>query len=96
MMSFRRHLEEKLEDDRLGLLYEEERQLAGLSLTILDTREHLGLSQREVARRAKITQQQVSKVEHGVNCNIATFLRVCNALGIKIDLEQPRMAQPAS
>lgn len=90
MKSFREHLKEKLKDERFRRLYEEERQLAELSLKILDTREHLGLSQAEVARKAKITQQQMSKVENGINCNITTFLKVCNALGIKIGLEAPR------
>ncbi len=91
MRSFRQHLKEKLKDERFRQLYEEERQLAELSLKILDTREHLGLSQAEVAKRAKVTQQQMSKVENGINCNISTFLKVCNALGIKIDLEAPRI-----
>jgi HTH-type transcriptional regulator/antitoxin HipB len=92
MRSFRQHLKEKLNDERFRQLYEEERQLAELSLKILDIREHLGLSQTEVARRAKVTQQQLSKLENGVNCNIATFLKVCNALGIKLDIESPKLS----
>jgi transcriptional regulator with XRE-family HTH domain len=91
MRSFRQHLKERLRDDRFRKLYEEERQLAELSLKILDTREHLKLSQAEVAKKAKITQQQLSKVENGINCNMSTFLKVCNALGIKIDIESPKM-----
>ena len=91
MKSFRQHLKEKMKDKRFRELYAEERQLAELSLRILDTREHLGLSQAEAARRAKVTQQQLSKIENGVNCNISTFLKVCNALGIKIDLEPPKL-----
>ncbi len=87
MRSFRQHLKEKLKDQRFRQLYNEEKQLAEISLKILDIREHLGLSQTEVARKAKVTQQQLSKIENGVNCNIATFLKVCNALGIKLDLE---------
>jgi len=91
MRSFRQHLKERMKDERFRKLYEEERQLAELSLKILDTREHLGLSQEEVARRAKVTQQQLSKIENGANCNISTFLKVCNALGIKIDIESPKL-----
>ncbi|MHB8880081.1 MAG: hypothetical protein ACYC69_01070 [Thermodesulfovibrionales bacterium] len=26
--------------------------------------------------------RRVSKIEQGINCNIVTFLKVCNALGI--------------
>jgi len=91
MKSFRQHLKEKLKDERFRQLYEEERQLAELSLKILDIREHLGLSQTEVAKKAKVTQQQLSKIENGVNCNIATFLKVCHALGIKLDIETPKL-----
>lgn len=86
MNSFKRHLNEKLKDRRFKRIYEEEKELADLSLQILTTREHMGLSQKEVAERARITQQQLSKIENGINCNLATFLKVCNALGLKIDL----------
>ena len=89
MRSFRGHLKEKLKDKGFKQLYDEEKQLAELSLRILDTREHLGLSQGEVARKAKITQQQLSKIENGINCNISTFLKVCTALGIQVDLGLP-------
>jgi HTH-type transcriptional regulator / antitoxin HipB len=92
MRSFRQHLKEKLKDERFRQLYEEEKQLAEISLKILDVREHLGLSQTEVARKAKVTQQQLSKIENGANCNIATFLKVCNALGIKLDIEPPKFS----
>jgi HTH-type transcriptional regulator / antitoxin HipB len=90
MRSFRQHLKDKLKDEHFRQLYEEEKQIANLSLKILDVREHLGLSQTEVARKAKVTQQQLSKIENGVNCNMVTFLKVCNALGIKLDIETPK------
>ena len=92
MRSFRTHLKEKLNDKRFRRMYEEEKQLAELSLKIIDVRENLGLSQAEVAKKAQVTQQQLSKIENGVNCNIATFLKVCNALGIKLDIGSPRLS----
>ena len=91
MKTFRKHLNEKLKDERFKGLYEEERQLAELSLRILGAREQQGLSQKEVAQKAKVTQQQLSKVENGINCNLTTFLKVCNALDLKIDLGQSRV-----
>lgn len=91
MRSFRQHLKEEIKDKRFGKIYNEERQLVELSLRIHDVREQLKLSQAEVAERAKVTQQQLSKIENGINCNIATFLKVCNALGIKIELEPPKL-----
>lgn len=96
MKTFRKHLREKLRDEKFKGLYEEEKKLAELSLRILNTREHLGLSQKEVAKMAKITQQQLSKLENGINCTMATFLKVCNALGIKIELAPPKTARKAA
>ena len=90
MKTFRKHLNEKLKDERFKRLYDEEHQLAELSLRILGARERQGLSQKEVARKAKVTQQQLSKVENGINCNLTTFLKVCNALDLRIDLGQSR------
>jgi len=87
MKTFRSHLKEKLKDRQFKELYTEERQLAELSLNILSARERIGLSQAEVARKAQVTQQQVSKIEQGVNCNMVTFLKICNALGIKVELD---------
>ncbi|MBT3602969.1 MAG: helix-turn-helix transcriptional regulator [Candidatus Latescibacteria bacterium] len=94
MKTFRKHLNEKLKDKQFKKLYEEERQLAALSLKILGTREQRGLSQKDVAQKANVTQQQLSKVENGINCNLTTFLKVCNALDLKIDLD-PLDAQRA-
>ena len=89
MRTFRRHLEEELQDDHFRKLYQEEKQLAQLSLDLHAARESLGLSQQEVARRAKISQQQLSRLENGANCNITTFLKVCDALGVRVGLETP-------
>lgn len=95
MRSFDKYLKEKLRNPRFKRMYEEEKQLAELSLRILNTREQLGISQLEVAKRAKITQQQLSKIENGNNCNLATFLKVCNALGLKVDLGHPKVMRVA-
>lgn len=96
MRSLRKHLKEKLKNEKFRKLYEEERKLAELSLKIINTRERLGLSQQEVAKKAKITQQQLSKLENGINCTMSTFLKVCHALGIKVELEPPKTTRSAA
>ena len=93
MRSFGSHLNEKLKNERFRRIYEEEKQLAELSLKIHRIRQQTGLSQQEVAGRAKITQQQLSKMENGINCSLTTFLRVCNALDLEVELEQSRRKQ---
>lgn len=90
MGTFRQHLDEQLADPEFRKLYHEERRLVELSLKIHKARESLGWSQREAAERAQITQQQMSKIENGVNCNVMTLLKVCDALGLKLELGRQR------
>ena len=88
MKTFKAHIQEKLKDENFNEIYDEEKTLIELSLKIHELREQSGLSQYEVAEHAHITQQQLSKIESGINCNIVTFLKVCNALGIDITLHK--------
>jgi len=86
MRTFKKHLEEKLKDREFREFYKEERQLMEMSLKIAEARKNSGLSQKELAQKARVTQQQLSKVENGLNCNLLTFLKVCQALGMTINL----------
>ena len=86
MKTFKKHLQEKLQDEAFQELYDEERQLIEMALKIIDVRKTFGLSQRELAQKAHITQQQLSKIENGINCNMLTFLKVCQALEMKVEL----------
>lgn len=101
MKTYRAHLQEKLKDREFRRQFEEEKQLAELSVRLVEFREQRHLTQQEVALQAKVTQQQLSKLENGVNCNVTTFLRVCNALGLQLELSQPksrtrRLTSPAT
>jgi DNA-binding XRE family transcriptional regulator len=86
MRRFKDHLQDKLRNEEFRQLFEEERELLELSLKVVDARKQRGLSQKELSEKAHVTQQQISKIETGVNCNMVTFLKVCHALGIKVDL----------
>ena len=57
MQTFAAHLKEKLQDERFRKMYEEEKQLAELSLQLVAARDKLGKSQKEVAQQAQVTQQ---------------------------------------
>lgn len=87
MKTFRAHLKSKLIDKEFKELYDEERQLLEISFKILNLRKELGLSQKELAYKAQVSQQQISKIENGLNCNLSTFLKVCNALGARMELD---------
>jgi DNA-binding XRE family transcriptional regulator len=62
--------------------FEEEKRLLELGLKITEVREQRGLSQKELAQKSRVTQQQLSKIENGVNCNMLTFVKVSSALGL--------------
>jgi HTH-type transcriptional regulator/antitoxin HipB len=68
-MTFNSHLKEKLKNKRFKKMYEEEKELLDISLKILETRREQNLSQAELANRAHITQQQLSRIENGMNFN---------------------------
>jgi DNA-binding XRE family transcriptional regulator len=87
MKTFRQHLKNKLKDKEFKDICEEERQLLDIAMKIAQARQNLSISQTTLAKKAHITQQQLSKIEKGLNCNMLTFLKVCKALGIRFDLK---------
>ncbi|MCL2441476.1 MAG: helix-turn-helix transcriptional regulator [Treponema sp.] len=83
-MTFRAHLNEELKNPEFKKAYEEERRLLQLSYAIVEAREKRGMTQKELAEKSRVTQQQLSKIENGVNCNMLTFIKVSTALGLGI------------
>lgn len=88
MQIFNDHLTEELKDTEFSKLYENELELLQLAVKIAEERKEKGLSQKELASKAHITQQQMSKIENGINCNMITFLKVCQVLGISLKMEK--------
>ncbi len=86
MKTLDKHLKTKLKDKEFAEMFEEERHILELALKIAEARKNSGFTQKELAKKAQVTQQQLSKIENGLNCNIKTFLKVCAALGIKMNL----------
>ncbi|HOI95125.1 MAG TPA: helix-turn-helix transcriptional regulator [Syntrophobacter fumaroxidans] len=86
MRTFRDHLQEKLQDKWFGELFDEEKELVRIGIEVAEARAKLGMSQADLAKRACVTQQQVSKVENGANCNVLTLLKVCRALSLRCRL----------
>jgi DNA-binding XRE family transcriptional regulator len=86
MTSYRDHLNDEMKNPQFKQAFEEEKYLLALGLKIAETRDKLGLSQTELAQKCHITQQQLSKIENGINCNLLTFVRVSSALGLTINV----------
>jgi len=81
-VNFEKHLKEELKDPEFKKLFEEEKRLLNLSYAIVEAREKSGMTQKELAQKSRVTQQQLSKIENGINCNMLTFIRVSSALGL--------------
>lgn len=81
----RAYLKKKLKDKTIRILFEEEKIRTELARLVRSARETAGLSQRELARRAKTTQAVVARLELGTDSRvpsitlIAKLLRAANA-----------------
>ena len=82
MTTFKEHLKKEMKNSQFKKMYEEEKRLLHLGLAITEARQQMGLSQKELAQKSCVTQQQLSKIENGINCNMLTFIRVSSALGL--------------
>jgi DNA-binding XRE family transcriptional regulator len=81
-MNYKEHLAKKMKDPEFKKSFEGEKRLLELSYAIIEAREKRGLTQKELAEKSQVTQQQLSKIENGINCNMLTFIKVSNALGL--------------
>ena len=86
MKTFRSHLNEKLKDKKFAAMYKTEHEMLGLAIKIANSRTTQGLTQVDLAKKANVTQQQLSKIENGENCNMLTFLKVSKALNLQVKI----------
>jgi transcriptional regulator with XRE-family HTH domain len=56
------------------------KDLQELGSLIRDRRVELGLSQTELAGKAKLLQRDISRVENGLNCGAKTLFKILKAL----------------
>jgi len=89
MIRFRDDLKNKLKDKKFAEGFEKELHAARLAVEIALAREDQGMSQSALASRARITQQQLSKVENARACKLETVMKVADALGMELTL-RPR------
>ncbi len=85
--TFQQYLAEKFQDQTFQDFYRAERQILEMAFKIIHARQRTGLTQKELAKKARVKQQQLMRIENGVNCNMTVFLKVCQALGIQLDLK---------
>jgi DNA-binding XRE family transcriptional regulator len=85
--TFRKQLNDELKNPKFREMYLEDKKLIELAMLVHAEREKRNLSQSEVAKIAGVTQQQLSKVESGINCNLTTLIRILSALKLDIDFK---------
>lgn len=90
MLILNKILKDELKDPEFASGYEEEKMLAELAVKIAKERERKGISQTELASRARLTQQQVSRLESDANSNVMTLIKVCSALNITLNIGKKR------
>lgn len=57
---------------------------------LLDARKEAKVTQSELAKRINATKSYVSRIENGlINPSAATFYRIINALGLRIEIVKP-------
>ncbi|MBN1983022.1 MAG: helix-turn-helix transcriptional regulator [Chitinivibrionales bacterium] len=91
MRTFKKHLQESLKDKQFKELFDEEKELLEIALRIQKARKKAGISQQEIAEKAHLTQQQISKLENGINCNILTYLKASRAIGFELSFKRFRV-----
>ncbi|MBL7131748.1 MAG: helix-turn-helix transcriptional regulator [Candidatus Omnitrophica bacterium] len=90
-----KHLKEKLKDAYFKELYELEEQKLDIVKRIVDYRIRNGLSQKQLAKKVKVTQQHISKIENGEFSSMITLEKVLLAIGYTVRIEVVRLSQIA-
>ncbi|MFA4889158.1 MAG: helix-turn-helix transcriptional regulator [Candidatus Omnitrophota bacterium] len=81
------HLKEKLKDPYFRELYELEEQKLAIVKRIISYRIQHEVSQAQLAQRAGVSQQHISKIENGEFSSIATLEKVLLFIGFTVKLK---------
>ncbi len=85
--SVNEHLKEKLKDPYFKELHELEEQKLAIVKRIIDYRIKNDLTQEQLAQKAGITQQHISKIENGEFSNVATLEKVLLFIGYTVRIQ---------
>ena len=87
------HLKEKLKDPYFKELYELEEQKLAIVKRIIDYRIKNKLTQGQLAQKAGVTQQHISKIENGEFSSVATLERVLLFIGYTVKIQAVPLTQ---
>lgn len=81
------HLKEKLKDPYFKELYEFEEQKLGIVKRIIEYRVKNYLTQGQLAKKARVTQQHISKIENGDFSSIVTLEKILLFIGYTVKIQ---------
>ncbi|MDO8663030.1 MAG: helix-turn-helix transcriptional regulator [Candidatus Omnitrophota bacterium] len=81
------HLKEKLKDPYFKELYELEEQKLDIVKRIIDYRIKSKLTQGQLAKKAGVTQQHISKIENGDFRSIVTLEKILLFIGYTVKIQ---------
>lgn len=92
-MRVKEHLKEKLKDPYFKELYELEEQKLSIVKQIINYRIKNKLTQKQLAEKAGITQQHISKIENGEFSSIMTLEKVLLMIGLTVKIKTVPVSQ---
>lgn len=81
------HLKEKLKDPYFKELYELEEQKLGIVKRIVEYRVKHNFSQEDLAEKADVTQQHISKIENGEFSSVMTLEKILLYIGYTVKIQ---------
>ncbi len=73
-------------------MFDEEAYAFYTSQILLDARKEAKMTQSELAERINVTKSYISRIEKGlITPSVATFYRIMNALGMRVEVVKPIM-----
>lgn len=86
------HLKEKLKDPYFKELYELEEQKMSLVKRIVEYRIKNNITQGQLAKKAGVTQQHISKIKNGEFSRVTTLEKVLLYIGYTVRIEAVRLS----
>ena len=86
---FQDYLKEQLKDPAFREAYEEEGLFVELAIQVAHLRQKQGLTQRQLAKRLRTSQQTVSRLESPKNGSLSlrTLVKLAHALGKEVKVQ---------